>query len=125
MDQVIALLNRTAPGSQVEPLGTGWIVADWVDQLYYYFFGVVVWVILGALAFGISQAMARIVLVGFKQFWAEEMAMWAEDARRARIEAARERRRELRRKLTEPKSSAGMAILIGTLFGFFVLFLSR
>ncbi|EML1601341.1 MULTISPECIES: hypothetical protein [Burkholderia] len=125
VDQVRAMIERGAPDWPIAPSLRGLIVIDWVSQLYYYLLGVVAWISLGALALLISQAVSRIVLVGFKQFLDEEKAAREEDARIAKIEAARARRRELRRKLTEPKSSIGSAILIGTLIGFFFLFLAR
>ncbi|WP_041494486.1 hypothetical protein [Burkholderia sp. KJ006] len=126
VDQFLTYADRLFPTAV--PNGdpsTVLVVFGMLGNVFYYLFGIAAWVILAALASRSSEAIARIVAVGFRQYFAEVAAAWARDARRARIMTERERRLEQRRQRDEPRSGGALsAAAFGTLFGFLMVFLS-
>jgi cell division protein FtsL len=97
------------------------VILDWYLTALHYLMGFLMWFGLGAMVVVITDAAARILVVGFKQFCEEERAAGKEARRLERIEAARERRRELRRKANEQKSGFSVTtlvigIIIGSMF---------
>lgn len=96
----------------------------WLGRLYYYLGGILTWLGIAAFVATGGKAAARIVEVGFDQYRAERREAIQEAQRLAEIEAARERRRELRRKRIEmlqpkvPSFSFG-SFLLGLSIGMF------
>ncbi|KWF37426.1 hypothetical protein WT56_34365 [Burkholderia pseudomultivorans] len=125
VDQFLTFADRLFPAVPNGDPSTVLVVFGMLGNVFYYLFGIAAWVILAALASRGSEAIARIVAVGFRQYFAEVAAAWARDARRARIMSERERRLERRRLRDEPRSGGAFsAAALGTLFGFLMVFLS-
>lgn len=92
--------------------------ATWLMTGFHYLLGVVVWCWLGAFVMAIMHDGARIYMVGYKQYREEARAAAEEERRLARIEAARERRRELRRRASGEKSGLSVtSIVLGVIIG--------
>ncbi|HGO6075402.1 TPA: hypothetical protein ACK3Q6_008060 [Burkholderia cepacia] len=90
----------------------------WLSTGIHYLLGVTVWCWLGLLVLAIMRDGARIYMVGYKQYREEARAAAEEERRLARIEAARERRRELRRRASGEKSGLSVtSIVLGVIIG--------
>lgn len=95
------------------------VLIDWYTTAVHYIAGFTVWIGIGVTVGIVTDAAARIVVVGFNQFFEEQLAAEKEARRLERIQAIRERRRELRRKASESKSGIGIAtLIIGIVIGF-------
>lgn len=96
-------------------------IAGALKLTFHYLGGIAIWICLGALVLSLGSSLARIVEIGFKQYMAECKDAQEEARRLAKIDADRERRRELRRKRREalqPKASFGFgSLLLGILIG--------
>ncbi|WP_155625263.1 hypothetical protein [Burkholderia vietnamiensis] len=99
-----------------------WLAA-WIQKGLYYLLGIFVWLGLGLLWQSCWRAAARIYVVGFYQYCDEVRTARAEAERERRIDEARERRRELRRKqgdAVHPNSGFSVATLVaGIIIGAF------
>lgn len=96
----------------------GFVLLDWCVTALHYLAGIMLWIGTGGMVSIIAEAAARVVVVGFEQFCEEQRAASKEARRLERIEAARERRRELRRKANEPTSGLRVAsLIIGIIIG--------
>ncbi|EJG5355168.1 hypothetical protein [Pseudomonas juntendi] len=96
------------------------------QSLMVWAFGFVIWLIAALMVGHSGKAAARVVLVGWQQYRAEQRE--AREAARiaAERQAAKDRRRELRRKVLEAReprrgSSGILSFVLGALFGSFFL----
>ncbi|KVW77432.1 hypothetical protein [Burkholderia ubonensis] len=125
VDQVAAMAEALFPAVPNGDPPPATVVFGWIGQGFHYLYGIAVWILLGYIVSCGMRAIARIVAVGFRQYRAEKSAAFVEDARRARIQTAWRRRRELRRERSEPQSGGVFsAIAIGTLFGLYLCLIS-
>lgn len=93
----------------------------WLGRAYcvalYYLFGVAGWMMVAVLVQGAFRTAERIVDVGYAQYRQECAAAQEEDARLAKINASRERRREARRRRDAAKGSGVGAFIVGLVVG--------
>jgi hypothetical protein len=108
------------------PFSTESLTIYWPLSFMIWCIGFSVWLVAATIVGHIGQVAARVVLVGWRQYRAEQR----EDYEAARIaaerQAAKERRRDLRRQVLEAreprrKSSGILPFVLGTLFGSFFL----
>lgn len=97
----------------------------WMGRAYgvvlYYLFGVGGWAMVAALVLVASGDLERIVRVGYAQYRQDCATAQEEYARLEKVEANRQKRRELRRKLRAEKSGEDTvgALIIGAIIGAF------
>ncbi|MBU9366368.1 hypothetical protein [Burkholderia multivorans] len=92
---------------------------SFIFTAWHYVIGVALWVMVAAAMLSGAESLARIVEVGWQQYRAEMKLEAEEYARQAKINAARERRREFRNRKKASGLSFGtliVGIIVGSIF---------